>query len=57
MKKLITITMIFALGYMFGGSALRVVRVAWSELTEKACPSLWDDLEDRLRDVSIQAGS
>jgi hypothetical protein len=46
----------FTLGYIYGGTAFSIARVAWSEVTEKARPSL-EDFKDHLKDVSIPSGS
>ncbi len=55
MRKLITIVAIFAAGYLFGDSALRVVRVAWSEVSGKVQPN-WEALEDHLKSLEISEG-
>ena len=52
MKKILTIAAIFFLGYFFGDSAIRVVNVAWSEITSNAGPKL-DQLGDYAKDIKI----
>ena len=55
MKKFIVIGLIFVAGYIFGDSALRVLRVAWSEVSQKVQPEI-DNLEEHLKNIDIPKG-
>ena len=53
MRKFVTIVTIFACGYLFGDSAIRIVEATWAELTGKVKPEL-KELQEHIESLEIK---
>ena len=56
MRKFVTIVAIFAAGYLFGDSAIRIVEATWAELTGKVKPEL-KELQEHIESLDINDGT
>ena len=52
MRKFLVIAAIFFAGYYFGDTALRVLRVAWSEISAQVKPEI-RDLQIQLENIEM----